>query len=99
MPDHNDDYGGICFRAMDAVGKEFMKNYTDKELAEMTFSEAETALSNSIYEASALIERLQYAGKISGNGHHARQAIVKHAVAELFMRWLEFDKFSGNEKG
>ena len=53
----------------------------------MTLDEAKTELSNAVYAAALFIERLEYAGKVSGNGHHAAQHIAKLACDELESRW------------
>lgn len=64
------------------------EDYSQSEIASMTLIEAETAVVNAVYEATALIEQLQYAGKVSGNGHHARQHVAQCAVEELRKRWV-----------
>lgn len=52
-----------------------------------TLGEAEADLSNAVYAATELLERLEGAGLLSGNGHHARQSLAEHAVQELRRRW------------
>lgn len=69
-----------------------MRIFTDEQLSNIDFSTAEAALSNNVYEASRLIEQLEYAGKVRGNGHHARQAIAAAATEELKSRWITDEK-------
>ena len=70
-----------------------MKTFTDEELAAMPLHEAQSSLGNEIYEAAALVERLECVkakdgGKrIQGNGHHIRQAIAGFASELLEQRW------------
>ena len=59
----------------------------DLDYETMTLADAETELSNRVYAAASLLERLEGAGKIDGNGHHAAQAVAKAAVEELRSRW------------
>ena len=69
-----------------------MKLYTKEELKEMDIETAKVELSNNLYEASRLIEQLEYTiGKdgnkrISGNGHHLRQQIAKFGTDLLVKR-------------
>jgi len=44
-------------------------------------------LYNRIYMAAKMFEDLENCGKISGNGHHARQNIAEFAANELEFRW------------
>lgn len=53
----------------------------------MILKDAETELSASVYAATKLLEDLEAAGLIDGNGHHARQRIAEMAVDELRSRW------------
>ena len=48
-----------------------------------TMSNDETVrrIENSVYEATALFERMEGAGRLAGNGHHARQKAAA-AIAE-----------------
>ena len=63
------------------------KHLSQDDLRAMTLDEAKTELSNAVYAAALFIERLEYAGKVSGNGHHAAQHIAKLACDELESRW------------
>ncbi len=58
-----------------------------KNVNEMTLADAEAELSNRVYTAATFFERLEGAGKIIGNGHHAAQEIARLAVKELRERW------------
>lgn len=58
-----------------------------EKLREMTLSDAENAISKSVYAATQLIEQLEYAGRIRGNGHHLRQEIAEFAVKLMRERW------------
>jgi len=59
----------------------------------LTLEDAKVELSNSVYEATRLIEDLEYTlnakgdKTIRGNGHHIRQQIVKFAIDLLEERW------------
>jgi hypothetical protein len=64
-----------------------MRAFTKEQLASMDLDTARTHLENAVYEAAALIEKLEYAGKVDGNGHHARQKIAALAGEELASRW------------
>lgn len=55
----------------------------------MTLKDAEAELSNAVYAATSLLERLEGVGRLVGNGHHARQKIAQMAVEELRSRWQE----------
>jgi hypothetical protein len=52
-----------------------------------TLEAAEAQLSNDVYAASGLLEDLENAGLVMGNGHHLRQAVAAFAVAKLRERW------------
>lgn len=53
----------------------------------VTLEEACAELSARVYEATTLLERLEGAGHLLGNGHHARQEIARLAVGALKSRW------------
>lgn len=61
---------------------------TTAKYAAMTLADAEAELMNAVYAATAIMERMEHAGKIRGNGHHARQAVAAKAVEELRGRWI-----------
>ena len=75
------------------------KHLTQDDLRAMTLDDAKTELSNAVYAAALFIERLEYAGKVNGNGHHAAQHIAKLACDELESRWrVEPSRMSNGEK-
>ncbi len=55
---------------------------------QLSLEEAEGQLSTAVYMATAIFERLE-GHTISGNGHHARQAVAAFAVKELRERWIK----------
>ena len=61
----------------------------DAGIRELTKDEARQLVATAVYDATKIIERLQSAGKLSGNGHHARQQLAEHAADELASRWIE----------
>lgn len=65
-----------------------MRTYSDEQLADMSMEHAATAISNAIYETALFFERLEGAGKISGNGHHLAQELAAAAAAMLRERWV-----------
>lgn len=56
--------------------------------AQMTLDDAKSDLSKAVYAATDIIERLEGAGLIAGNGHHLRQELARHAVDVLEKRWI-----------
>ena len=65
-----------------------MKLYTLEEAKTLSREDAETAIATAVYEATKLIETLEGCGRISGNGHHARQKLAELARQELESRWV-----------
>jgi hypothetical protein len=69
-----------------------MRTYTQEEIEQMDLETAQAELSNNLYEASRLIEQLEYTKnkegnkRISGNGHHIRQQIAKFGTDLLAER-------------
>ena len=59
-----------------------------KTLKDMTLKEAMNEVSNEVYLGSAIVEELEHAGKIFGNGHHIRQAIAKFAEDYIRAQWI-----------
>ena len=59
-----------------------------EKLKTLSLVEAESAISNIVYEATELFERLEYLGLVRGNGHHIRQKLARAAMEELRSRWL-----------
>lgn len=71
-----------------------MRNFTDDELKNMDLETAKAELGNALYEASKLIELLEYQKssnwrlpKVTGNGHHLRQRISEFGAKLLEERW------------
>lgn len=65
------------------------RTFTPEQVRLMSRNDAENELSNIVYQATVLLEQLEYAGKIRGNAHHARQAIAKAASEEVKNRWID----------
>ena len=59
----------------------------DEKLQNMTLQDAEAELSKRVYAATRLIEELEFAGHVRGNGHHIRQEIAAFAVKLLREQW------------
>ena len=55
---------------------------------QMTLEDAQHEIQRRVYEATAIIEQLEGAGLLSGNGHHARQKIAEVASEEIKKRWI-----------
>lgn len=51
--------------------------------------EFEAEISRSVYKATELLERLEIAGFLVGNGHHMRQAVAKFATDMIRDRWIK----------
>lgn len=66
-----------------------MRVFTAEELKNMTKEDAKRLLSISVYQATSLIDKLEGAGKIRGNGHHARQKLSAYAEEEVEGRWID----------
>jgi len=77
----NDTVTTVCGKTVEVEGF--------KDPSELTLEQAEAMLMNSVYAAGSILESLEYAGKIIGNGHHARQKVAAMAVEELRRRWKE----------
>ncbi len=54
---------------------------------QMTLDEACARISSDVYRATELFDRLEGAGLIDGNSHHARQKLATAAVESLRARW------------
>lgn len=59
-----------------------------EQLSEKILTEARADLSNAVYKAAEIFERMERLGLIRGNGHHMRQALAEHAVKMLEERWI-----------
>ena len=64
-----------------------MRQFTKEEVDSMDLEDAQHAIENCVYEATALIEQLEQAGKVGGNGHHCRQKLAAAAKDEVAGRW------------
>lgn len=60
---------------------------TTESAKDMDFETAQAQIENAVYEATRFLEELEHAGKIQGNGHHARQKVAEFAAEELKSRW------------
>ena len=61
--------------------------HTLSDAKEMSLDDAKKAIYSNIYDAAALLEKLEQCGKCHGNGHHARQALAEEAVKQIEDRW------------
>lgn len=81
----------------DAMKNELIEELQEsmKKLQAMTLEDASAEISNRVYDATRLIECLEFCkandgGKrIRGNGHHIRQDISEFAVKLLKENWEE----------
>lgn len=55
---------------------------------EMTLEDAQLEIERKVYEATRLLEELERAGKIRGNGHHMRQRLSGYAKTLVKDRWI-----------
>ncbi len=55
----------------------------------ISLEEAQRRIANAVYEATDIVERLEGAGLIWGNGHHIRQNLAQMASDTLKERWNE----------
>lgn len=56
-------------------------------LTDEEWKHRETEMCNAVYASSVVIfERMERAGEISGNGHHAAQILAEKAVQDLRAR-------------
>lgn len=53
----------------------------------MSLARALTDIGNTVYDACALYEQLEYTDQVFGNGHHMRQYAAKAAMHILFKQW------------
>lgn len=58
------------------------------DLSKISKDDAMSLVSNQVYAATALLEQLEAAGLLSGNGHHVRQKIAQVAADEVNARWI-----------
>lgn len=70
-------------------GKEMAKVFAGAGAKYLSKKQAIKELHDAVYNASQLIETLEGAGKIRGNGHHVRQELSAMAAKLLGDRWRE----------
>jgi len=65
--------------------------YTPQEdaIKQLDLKAAAVEISNEVYRASSLFERLEEVGKVRGNGHHIRQEVAKFAENLMKERWVD----------
>jgi len=66
-----------------------MRHFETEELKTMEMDAIGAELSNRVYAAAIFLEQLEFAGRISGNGHHKAQRVAQKAVDELNRAWIE----------
>lgn len=68
---------------------EDMRLFDPDFLRAMTEDEAVAIISNMVYQASHLFERLESVRKVRGNGHHMMQQIAESAQNLMRERWVK----------
>jgi phosphotransacetylase len=53
----------------------------------MTLEEAQAKIQNEVYAATLILEKLEVAGLVTGNGHHMRQKVAAFASEMVKERW------------
>ena len=71
------------------IGDIKMARLPDHLVHDITLDQAQRVLMNKIYEASALMEQLELAGRINGNRHHMKQKLSQVAEKMLADRWIK----------
>ncbi len=61
----------------------------NEKLKAMSLKDAQLQIERKVYEATRLLEELERAGKIRGNGHHMRQRLAGYAKTLVKDRWLD----------
>lgn len=64
------------------------KNFWNEWVKRWTVDEAAAEVERRVYAALDILEDLEEAGRIIGNGHHARQKIAAAAAEDLRARWF-----------
>lgn len=88
--DHHDQFD--CIAALKrALGAAVAPIKDSKNLTE---DQAAAEVERRVYDALGIFEELEIAGRIIGNGHHARQKLASAAAQDLRSRWFlrEFQK-------
>ena len=60
-----------------------------KSYRNMTRESAEHLVEHVVYTATRIIENLEMAGKLHGNGHHMRQKLASIAKKMVHNRWID----------
>jgi hypothetical protein len=63
----------------------------DGQIRKLSKSEAKDLIKNRVYSATMILERFEYAGKISESGYELRQKIVDYALSLLEKGWVDDD--------
>lgn len=66
-----------------------MKNLTLAQIKKMDKGALAAELSNRVYAAALLLEQMEHAGRIGGNGHHKAQHVAKAAEDEMTRAWIK----------
>jgi hypothetical protein len=64
-----------------------MRELTLADCEKIDLESAKAEISNRVYAAAILFERLENAGKVCGNGHHMAQEVCTFAEELLVKRW------------
>lgn len=64
-----------------------MDNLTIEQVKKMDRESLESELSSRVYKAALLLEQMEDAGFISGNGHHKAQRVADYAVLQMDQAW------------
>lgn len=64
-----------------------MENLTIEEIKQMDKESLAAELSNRVYDAALLLEQMEGAGLIGGNGHHKAQRVAAYAVQQMNEAW------------
>ena len=63
--------------------------YAGLDFKEMDYNSIKTEMENRLYAAAIMFEHLKGSQRISGNGHHMAQRVVRFCVDLLDERWIE----------
>ena len=65
---------------------------TVEELREMDLEQTLAFVGNAVYQVATVLERLEDADRIQGNGHHMAQELSARAQGEVIERWRDRDE-------
>lgn len=65
-----------------------MRELTIEEIEKMDKGSLAAELTNRVYMAALLLEQMEHAGRIGGNGHHKAQAVAAKAEEEMNHAWI-----------